>query len=171
MHLYQAPASGVSVTAKGHAPNARERGIGMTAPVAGWPNDSSMLAPPRNGGWRAELANHRCGARQAGFDPAVATPGTHSLGRRPTTIQRELDICPMPGGDRLKRIRLGGAIRGAALRALAVAALALAGLLVFGLLPGGRDTPTVIPSQYPLPPVPTMHDLHPHGPNRLVTAC
>jgi hypothetical protein len=76
----------------------------------------------------------------------------------------------MPGGERVERIGLGGAIRGAVLRILVVTALALAGLLVFGLLPSGRDAPTVIPRPYPLPPVPTMHDLHPHGPNRLVTA-
>jgi hypothetical protein len=59
-----------------------------------------------------------------------------------------------------------GAIRRALLRVLAVAALALAGLLVFGLLPGGKDASAVTPSPLPLPVVPAVHYLHPHGPNR-----
>jgi hypothetical protein len=81
-----------------------------------------------------------------------------------------------PGRDRgTGRVPAGGAVRGsgpaaamrrAALRALAVAALALAGLLVFGLLPGGRDAAAVVPGQHLLPAAPTVHSLHPHGPNR-----
>ena len=66
----------------------------------------------------------------------------------------------------MKGTGLVGAVRRTALRALAVTALALAGLLVFGLLPGGRDAGAVAPSPHPLPPTPTEHSLHPHGPNR-----
>ena len=56
-------------------------------------------------------------------------------------------------------------IRRAARRVLAVVALAVAGLLVFILLPG-RYAPAVTSDPYLLPPVPTVHSWHPHGPNR-----
>jgi hypothetical protein len=59
------------------------------------------------------------------------------------------------------------AIRSAVRRVLAVAALALVSLLlVSGLLPGGRNAPAVIVGPYLLPTAPTVHDWHPHGPNR-----
>ena len=66
----------------------------------------------------------------------------------------------------MKRTGLVGRIRRTTLRALAVAALALAGLLVFGLLPGERNAGAVAPGPHLLPAVPTVHSLHPDGPNR-----
>jgi len=79
---------------------------------------------------------------------------------------REAGTSLVLAGGTATRTGLAGIIRGAVLRALAVAALALAGLLIFGLLPGGRDASAVTPSPHPLPAVPGVHYLHPHGPNR-----
>lgn len=74
-------------------------------------------------------------------------------------------LAPSKSGG-MKGIGQARTLRRAIRRALTVAALALAGLLVFGLLPGGRDAVAVAPSQFPLPPAPTVRYLHPHGPNR-----
>jgi len=80
--------------------------------------------------------------------------------------QREVGTSLVLDGGTATRTGAAGVIRVAVLRVLTVVALALAGLLVFGLLPGGRDASAVIPSPHPLPVVPAVHYLHPHGPNR-----
>jgi hypothetical protein len=80
--------------------------------------------------------------------------------------QREACTCLVLADGTVTGDGTAGAIRRALLRVLAVAALALAGLLVFGLLPGGRDAAAVTPGPLPLPVVPAVHYLHPHGPNR-----
>jgi len=84
----------------------------------------------------------------------------------PCAAQREVGTCLVLEGGTAARAWPAGVIRGAVLRALTVVALALAGLLMFGLLPGGRDASAVVPSSHPLPAVPAVHYLHPHGPNR-----
>lgn len=84
----------------------------------------------------------------------------------PCAVQREVGTGLVLEGGTATRTRPAGVIRGAGLRALTVVALALAGLLVFGLLPGGRDASAMIPGPHPLPAVPAVHYLHPHGPNR-----
>jgi len=76
---------------------------------------------------------------------------------------------PAPGPAPGLAPGLPGAMRRAARRVLTVAALALASLLVSGLPPGGRDAPAMIEGPYLLPAPPTVHYLHPHAPNRLVS--
>jgi hypothetical protein len=137
----------------------------MAAPISGTPVDPCLPACPENGRWPVEPSCRRGAAGPADRNGAAVTPARQSPSPHPRTIEPELDTGPArPGG--LTQHTPGAAIRKAAVRALAVAALALAGLLVFGLLPGGRDAPTVIPRQYPLPPAPTTHAAHPRGPNR-----
>jgi hypothetical protein len=85
----------------------------------------------------------------------------------PRATQRDLNADALRRGA-VNGTGLAAAIRRTTLRILAVAALALAGLLVFGLLPGGRDVDTVAPSPHLLPAAPTIHSLHPYGPNRPV---
>jgi hypothetical protein len=84
----------------------------------------------------------------------------------PCAVPREVDTGLVLEGGPATRTGPAGVIRGTVPRVLTVVALALAGLLVFGLLPGGRDASAVIPGPHPLPVVPAVHYLHPHGPNR-----
>jgi hypothetical protein len=113
-----------------------------------------------------EPSCQRGAAGPADLNSAAATLARQSPSPHPRTNEPELDPGLAHLGGLTQHTTPGAAIRKAALRALTVAALALAGLLVFGLLPSGRDAPTVIPRQYPLPPAPTTHAAHPHGPNR-----
>jgi hypothetical protein len=84
----------------------------------------------------------------------------------PCAVQRQVGTSLVLEGGTATRTRAARVIGVAVLRVLTVVALALVGLLVFGLLPGGRDASAVVPGPHPLPVVPAVHYLHPHGPNR-----
>jgi hypothetical protein len=84
-----------------------------------------------------------------------------------TAYRSRHDSCagPVTGGG---AVTGAGALRSAARRVLVVVALALTGLLAFVLLPAGQNAPAVTGGPVLLPPVPTVHSWHPHGPNRPV---
>jgi hypothetical protein len=138
----------------------------MAAPISGTPVGPGALAHRENGRWAVEPPGRRVAAGPADLTCAAAALPRHSPGPHLGILEPEPNPGPARGGGPPQHTSPAGAVRMAALRALIVATLALAGLLVFGLLPGGRDAPTVVPHQYPLPPAPTMHAAHPHGPNR-----